>query len=814
MVGDYEGCRRNLEGLVAWYAQQSKTRNEATTRLHLIDTLIFECLAWRREEVRAEEHNRAGFADYTFRCPRRILILEAKKEGDYFQLPSGWTNIEYPLSRLMRDYANVKAAIEQVTRYCHASGVPYAAISNGHQLVVFAATRTDGLSPFDGKALVFGSLDSMLDNFMDLWQALSRPGIEDRNLVSRLLGDMSPQAPPKLSASIFGYPGVKNRNILQTDLQIVAELVMEDMSRSPSLEGKFLEECYCPSGALSQHSLVSKAILKARYAALFDGQAPGPVTVPAVTKKGVKPTLIAESTGRRPVLLIGDVGVGKTTFIRHLIKVDATDVLANSVSLYLDLGSSATLSADLKSFVPSEIGRQLEEDHCIDIDERNFIRGAYRRELDRFSRGIHSDLAETNPQLFREREIAYLERITSDRHEHVLHSLEHISEERRKQIVVFLDNADQRSEKTQQEAFLIAQEMAEHWPAIVFVALRPETFHNSRREGALSGYHPKAFTISPPRIDDVLRKRLTFGIRLATRKILSDAFGETRYGTLGKLATLMRVFLRSLRLNPELTEAIDNIAAGNVRVALDLVKGFFGSGHVDTKKILEIETSDQGSEYVIPLHEFLRAVIFGDGEYFAPMRSPVENLFDVFHGTSREHFLLPLLLAFLGASAGHQVRDGFVEADILYERLQGLGFLPELIDRAVGRAHAARLVTTSGRRQPDGDHRGLETLRATSLGLYHVSRLVRRFAYIDAIVVDTPIVDPGVRSQIHDARDIHDRLDRARLLLKYLDAVWQEHFACTVVAFDWPSVSHDLLMDTERIHGDLRLSRQVHRGPS
>jgi hypothetical protein len=51
------------------------------------------------------------------------------------------------------------------------------------------------------------------------------------------------------------------------------------------------------------------------------------------------------------------------------------------------------------------------------------------------------------------------------------------------------------------------------------VALRPETFYRSLKIGALSGYHPKAFTISPPRIDRVIEKRLRFALRLTSGEI-------------------------------------------------------------------------------------------------------------------------------------------------------------------------------------------------------------------------------------------------------------------------------------------------------
>jgi hypothetical protein len=321
LASDFETCRNNLERLVERHTTDEAQRNEATTRLQLIDRIFFDCLGWTADDTILEESDGREYADYTFLAPRRVLIVEAKKEGNYFELPIGHERLEYSLSALMRDYSNLKAAIEQATGYCQSRGVPFGAISNGHQVVAFIATRNDGIRPFDGKALVFPSLEYMLRNFQALWDVLSKPAVEQKKLYSRLIGDILPELPPKLSSSIPAYPGIVSRNVFQTDLQIVSETVIEDLAHSHDLETSFLQECYCQSGALSQYSLISKSILQARYAALFDSDTPGPTTVPAVNREGISPELFAESLSRRPILLIGDVGVGKTAFIDAIAKV-------------------------------------------------------------------------------------------------------------------------------------------------------------------------------------------------------------------------------------------------------------------------------------------------------------------------------------------------------------------------------------------------------------------------------------------------------------------------------------------------------------
>ncbi len=148
MASLYEMCKDRLTGLYDWYVKNKGTRNEATTRLHLIDTIFFECLGWdKREDCKAEERFNGTYTDYTFLSPRRILIVEAKKEGIYFDIPDGFSNHIYKISTLKKDVPNLGDAINQVAAYAQNRGAPYAAICNGHQLVVFVGSRQDGLAP-------------------------------------------------------------------------------------------------------------------------------------------------------------------------------------------------------------------------------------------------------------------------------------------------------------------------------------------------------------------------------------------------------------------------------------------------------------------------------------------------------------------------------------------------------------------------------------------------------------------------------------------------------------------------------------------
>ncbi|MGC2330171.1 MAG: hypothetical protein WA581_01850 [Candidatus Acidiferrales bacterium] len=118
-------------------------------------------------------------------------------------------------------------------------------------------------------------------------------------------------------------------------------------------------------------------------------------------------------------------------------------------------------------------------------------------------------------------------------------------------------------------------------------------------------------------------------------------------------------------------------------------------------------------------------------------------------------------------------KEGFLETDKLYDALQGMGFLPDQIDLSVSRACEKNLVETNQRTLPEPGQTRPPAMRITSKGEYHFQRLTGEFQYLDAVVVDTPILystDSG--NAIFDAKTMEDRLVRAERFLKYLTTHW------------------------------------------
>lgn len=759
---------------------QSADLNEATTRLRIIDRLLLDGLAWRTMDIETETSGPDGYIDYSLGKPVPLAIVEAKREGTAFRIPPGLERRrKIDLKTLMTD-AQTSAAIEQVLNYCQARGVPIAIVTNGHQVIAFYASRQDGVRPLAGEALCFHTIDEMVEDFETFWAMLSRDGMAQRNLLRHLaVGNRKPLPPAKLSASIPGYPGFRPRGPLETNLQILGNAFIRDIESPQQASDEFYAFCYCNTGALSQYALVSKEVLRDRYAAT--ATATGVDLAPVRQKRGkLHPELgssLRQAMQSSPLIILGDVGVGKTMFLQHLIRVDGRELLEQTLTFYVDFGTKGTLE-DFETFVYDEISRQLADAYGKDISEAAFVRAVYNREVNQFARGVYGGLKDSQPDVYAVKEAEHLAQLVSKK-DHILRSLNHLHAQF--SLAVVLDNIDQWPIDDQSRVFLIAQALASRWPVTVFVSLRPETFFRSRSTGTLSAYHLRVFTVAPPRVDEVILRRVAYAKELAGRQ---TSLPEALQFSIDDVSAYLDMLDASFRNSDQLRELVDNLSGGNVRRAISMLSKFVGSPYVKTERVLA--ESRGGGQYTVPPHEFLRAVVLGDYAYFDPTKSDVVNVFDLSVDDGREHFLLLSLLSYIrGNDDG---KGSFVEVEVIYATFAALGFSQEQIAYHLERAVRYDLLDSSM-------EEAMGPFRTNQLGAYVSAKLPTFFSYVDAVIVDTPIVKASVRSEMRDARSFEERISRVSNFVHYLDEEWAS--AGLQAVYAWEPISAALRRDID-----------------
>lgn len=774
----FSECEQNLKNLVKEFKDKKLDLNEAQTRFHLIDGILENCLNWSKKITSVEVYQQDnGYTDYELGSPRR-LIVEAKRIGKTFQIPVG--GIDNPIvdiNLLCQSSIILKDSIEQVQKYCALRGVPVAVVTNGLQFVIFIACKFDGKAPLEGKALVFYSLEDLLKQFHLAWTSISYKGIIERRIYN-ILEDDNHGIPPKWSTNIPNYKSARYTNELQTSLRQLAEILIQDIPDNDKLEKQFYDHCYCESGALSQYTLLSKELIKARYSSLFKNEdnAPSITSVkPSKKIQSIDSSVFTEALTKRPIVLIGDVGVGKTSFMRNLIYSSDFEEFREAIYLYIDLGSKATLTDDLRSFILDEIESQLINKYDIDIYEQKFVNGVYSKDILKFSKSVYSPLKESNPQKYEEEKIRMLSNKIENKVEHIKQSINYHCRITQKQIIICLDNADQRNFDFQQQAFIISQEFSRTWDMFVFIAIRPQTFYRSKKSGIFTAYPHKVFTISPPRVDEVIKKRLQFALKMSKGELPLELRTFVRLN-LESIVKFIKVLLYSLQKSRELNEFLVNITGGNCRQALEFVTSFIGSPNVEATKI--IAHADGG--YIIPVHEFSKQALLGNYSYYDPETSIALNLFDIILPNASSHFLMPLLLAYLTSPIGDKDKDNFYSIKGIYDEMQNLGFSIEQIDESLKRLTNKKLIEITKRFSFEEDNG--ETLkdmprefRITTIGEYHLKKWMGTFAYLDAVVVDTPILDKDTDNLIgKNVRDfdIEKRYIKTLEFKNYLIRIW------------------------------------------
>lgn len=767
-----------LKSILAEFPPDSAHWNEAQNRFQFVDRLLVECLGWQQPDLKPEDPDESGGrSDYLLGINPTRAVLEAKREaklfdGMPFQKAAHVRKIE-PLTLASK---NFKEAVVQVIPYCAFKGAPIGIVCNGPQLAIFQAI-TQGFPPLEGECFFFDGYETYVKEFPLLWKLLSPEGIEQNIAYRDLSFHRNPRIPPKASQFIPEPNKYRYRSDLEEELRSLSSMLLEEIEDNPDLKADFYRECYVPIEANNRHLLLSKQVISSRYKRVGDDGIVPP-SLDSATKIGKLGGQFTSGAGSRPIVVIGEVGVGKTSFFENLYQNIGTAEKNDTYYLHIDLGKSANLSASIKDFVLDAVPSILRKTYDVDIFEANFVETIYHEELRSFERSPEGRLRESDPTGYQRARLDFLRAKMGRPDGHLRAALAHLAHGRKRRIILVLDNADQRTFEVQQDTFLIAQELAATRMLYVFVSLRPSTFYLSKMQGPLSAYQNKILTISPPPADVVIEKRISFALRVAGGQVAPAAMENIKLN-LGSIVCFLTATLRSVRQNDAIRQFLSNITGGNTRAVIEMITSFCGSPNVDARKIVDIES--EYHNYIVPLHEFTKHALLGDFAYFNSQSSFVAfNVFDVRSADPREHFLASLIISYLSSNSCPRDNDGFVSGRDIAAEMSRVGFIEEQVSSALRLTSVKRLIET-----PYLHYREIKVddaedplqfhYRATSIGIYHVRFWTGSFAFLDAVSTDTPIFEEGPRTDVTRVAasfDIADRFKRASAFKRYLEQQW------------------------------------------
>ena len=736
---------------------------ESDTRANVLDRVIHDVLGWPRSNVDREPFANPGYIDYAFHHGRPILLMEAKSEGVSFTLPyQKRPQRQLKISGTLSGDKGVKAAIEQVQKYCSDYGASYGVATNGFSFIVFRAF-INGKSWKNERAAVFRDYNDIVGRFNEFWNLLSYEAVSDGHL------DAYFRASRGLVRSFYrplddfvSSDATYGRNDFNNILRPYVDKFFGDIASQDSVE--ILNHCYVYSKPIAIIDEALELVIRDEVPNFARGAKP--LSASEADQGGrvgerIHSLLEAGKTEGEVVVLMGGIGSGKSTFCKRFFRVVAPGLVSENgraLLVHLNFVGAPEEPEQLNTYLWDSVYDSVrksddglsQRDTLLKIFESD-LRAIYRiyEDSSEIDDKINSKIADlySNRKLFSEAALKYC----ASRH--------------RLPIVVF-DNVDQLRQEAQVQLFTAAQRFSRNYGCLTLLVLREESYNAALMKRHLTAATIKPFHLSSPRFNKLIKLRIDFAVFAAqgstdepnhdggpSYQDVSNLFGLVRRSLLGKNMNIIRL--------------VESVAYGNMRMALELFNRFITSGATDMTKILSIIRDSGG--YTVPFHEFTKSVMLGDYKYYRESRSPILNMFNVTNTRGSSHFTALRILSYL---------DHFGNSDDKFVRLQDLvSDLADLFGNEDDCKETILRLIAVDRQLLELDTRRPETLegaysaRITASGKYYLDYLVNSFTYCDLAWQDTPIDDRGLSDDLRralGASSIESRFSRTELFLNYL----------------------------------------------
>ncbi|MEE9130525.1 MAG: hypothetical protein V3T84_10950 [Phycisphaerales bacterium] len=787
-VDDAIAALRIIQKEFADFCQERGKASEADTRVKVIDRILKEVCLWPESKITREERVDYGVVDYIVTVRgRRLIAVEAKREGVPFVIPAGQSRRTLSLSGALLTDREIEKAVQQVRGYCSDEGIRYAIATNGYSWVIFRAVRDD--MPWrNGRARVFKSLEQIEERFTEFWNLLSYEAIVTGALDAEF-GSM-PVVSRNMHRVVSKLPNadaVLLRNRLNNQLQPIIKSIFEDISRQE--DRSLFQSCYVYNAPLrvvadDLNVVITDAIPK------FVEDEGGREISQSESAAGVFQSHLGESmaSGAGEIyLLLGGIGSGKSTFLRRYQRLLQSRTLdERAYWFHVDFLGPPLEVGQMEQFVWSEILEKVRSIYASEfLETRTIIKKVFRDKIQALGqtalRQLHPDSSEYERVLS-----DYLDKWQLTEGDYLRRLLSYAKRTRGKAIVLFIDNVDQLAPEYQRSIFLLAQQTARRLDATTIVALREESYYSATVQQTFSAYASRRFHIASPSFRAMIGSRLVYAIEEMSKGPDDFTITALRGHVFDRqdIAEFLTIVQSSIfRWSSYLSRFVEAVCFGNMRMALEMFSTFLTSGASDVSKMLLIYRRD--GDYHVAFHEFLKSIMLGDRRFYKEEFSRILNLFNVTSERNSSHFTAWRVLAILLKQRGETNTEGlgYVELGRLVGMFETIFDNTRDVMIVLDRLVQSQLIeanTRSTTTVADSSH-----VRTTSAGWYYIRHLIHKFAYLDLVQQDTPIDDRRLEEELRKSmyrvdnlgdreqdklERVRTRFDRVQTFLDYLAA--------------------------------------------
>ncbi len=627
-----------------------RNANEAEVRLLVIDEVL-RILGWSKHEYEPELiTSTGGFTDYRLSIddnPR--LIVEAKRIGTIEPFPKSVRRHEYTNSYLYsRCGPEIKSLLDQCLGYCAQCGIPYALATTGEVWIVLLGFKY-GTEWGKLKAFVFHSLEDILEQFNNFYGLVSREAIKNNSLEEKFAGmvQVKPNTAILPREQVEQVPEVGLAPNRQT-IRAFFDQFMGDITRPPQEE--MLMQCYVENRELNEFSRDLQQILQ--YNSSLDEI---DIPIDKANASLLEQELEFQSSASNPktILLVGNVGAGKSTFIHRFVRYQARP--KRNICTIIDLinystkviEKNRTEEQELAELVLNKLANEFQEN--FDPYLPNMMRGCFEVEINRFKRQRQA-LQKYEPTRYAVEEEEFIFDLSKNKYKHLVGYLKYVRKKQYKVWVTF-DNVDRGSESYQEFIYSFAHQLSGDAGCITLITLRQDTFLEAKEAGFLDVRSSDiVFEIKAPEFRQVVAKRRRYVERIIER---------------GEVPRPFRAHLNLMRLlNWHLTHLVlenDNFvrllittfSLNNIRYGLQMLRDYYTSYHSTFhefySKYVDIMTLDESIklDYERESSRLLQALMLVNSWSYQEEKSEVFNIFWVNPLEKTSHFLMLKILAYL-----------------------------------------------------------------------------------------------------------------------------------------------------------------------
>lgn len=476
------------------------------------------------------------------------------------------------------------------------------------------------------------------------------------------------------------------------------------------------------------------------------------------------------------MLLIGNVGSGKTTFTRYFryafLEEKYPELAARCEWIFINMNLAPVSNNEIYNWLKKQIIDSIKETHNdLDFEDFGVIKRVFRREISRFDKGLGSLLCGSDVERNRE-----LYKILNEAIRNVDSYLEallfFIKENYAKIPIVVLDNCDKRNKGEQLLMFEVAQWLRAQYKCIVILPMRDATYDTYKSEPPLDTVvRDLVFRIDPPDLLRVLQARLDYITRI-TEQSSNTYILENGMRVAVKRSELIEYFkyiIVAIRKDRWVANLFYRLADKNTRNGIQIFEDFCKSGHMKEKDILAMRVL--GDDAQIPAYRFENVLLRKNRRFYNGDESNFVNLFaSDYNDDFPDPFVRADILNWLyqvQALSGPTGDKGLFQVSELARSLQVYGHSLAVIYRELAYLARKNLVLCENSAMPieEGD-----LVKITIPGALHL-QMLRNVSYLSACAEDTLFKNTEVMTRISNRLKFHESDSKLVVALNARDLV-------------------------------------------